>query len=288
MDKNDRMRMSRAASTTRAPSPRLLIALLLSAAGFSAFAQQPEAASAPEAAAASAAPAVAPAPPVVRPKPIAPQATPIASALAPAPTWDSLTPDQQALLAPLQRDWAKLGPTQRSKWLNATPMLATLPQPELARLHERMRDWARLTPAERRDARVGFQVAKQVNAEQRQAKWEAYQALTPEQRQQLVDKAAARRHAQTTAASPTPKPLAAQPKSNIVPAAPKLVAPLPVTGGLIQAKPGATTVLITRSPHLPSHHVAGETKVVADPSLVDPKTLLPKSLKAQAASASGS
>lgn len=286
MDKNDRMRMSRAVLTTRTPSPRLLIALLLSAAGLSAFAQQPpEAASAPEAAAASA-PTAAPA--VVRPKPLAPQATPVASALAPAPTWDTLTPDQQALLAPLQRDWAKLGPTQRSKWLNATPMLATLPQPELARLHERMRDWAKLTPAERRDARVGFQVAKQVDAEQRQAKWEAYQALSPEKRQQLADKAAARRHAQITAASPAPKPLAAQPKSNIVPEVPKLVAPLPVTGGLVQARPGATTVLITRAPRPPSHHVAGEAKVVADPSLVDPKTLLPKSLKALPASAAGS
>jgi len=293
MDKNDRMRMSRAAPTTRAPSPRLLIALLLSAAGLSAFAQAPDAASAPEAAAASTAAVATPAPPVVRPKVRAqPPATPVASALAPAPTWDMLTPDQQQLLAPLQRDWPKLGPTQRSKWLNATPMLATLPQPELARLHERMRDWARLTPAERRDARVGFQVAKQVDAEQRQAKWEAYQALSPEKRQQLADKAAARRHGQTTAASLAPKPLAAAPKSNIVPAAPKLVAPLAVTGGLIQARPGATTVLITSLPHLPSHHMAGEAKVVADPSLVDPKTLLPKSLKAPSApapaSASGS
>jgi hypothetical protein len=230
-----------------------------------------------------------PAPPAVHPKVrVQPPATPIASALAPAPTWDMLTPDQQQLLAPLQRDWSKLGPTQRSKWLNATPMLATLPQPELARLHERMRDWAKLTPAERRDARVGFQVAKQVDAEQRQAKWEAYQALSPEKRQQLADKAAARRQAQTMAASPSPKPLAAAPKSNIVPAAPKLVAPLAVTGGLIQAKPGATTVLITSLPRLPSHHTAGESKVVADPNLVDPKTLLPKSLKAPSAPASAS
>lgn len=278
------MRMSRVVPTTRAALPRLLIALLLSAAGLRAFAQLPDAASAPlPEPAASVAPAT-PAPRPAVPAPKAP-AVPVASALAPAPTWTSLTPTQRQLLAPLEADWPHLGPTQRSKWLNATPMLATLPPPELARLHERMRDWAKLTPAERRDARVGFQVAKQVDAEQRQAKWEAYQALTPEQRQALVDKAAARRKAQRTAAGPVAKPLAAQPKSNIVPATPRLVAPVAVTGGLIQAKPGATTVLITHALRLPSHQVAGESKVVADPDLVDPKTLLPKPPRAPSASA---
>lgn len=149
-----------------------------------------------------------------------------------------------------------------------------------------MRDWAHLTPTERADARVGFQVARQVDADQRLAKWEAYQALPAEKRQELADKAAARRQAQTRAKAPgtTAKPLVAAPKSNIVPPAPKMVAPVPVAGSLIQAKPGATTVLITRGLELPPHHAAGQAKVVADPALVDPKTLLPKSLKAPAAS----
>lgn len=273
MVKNDRMRMSRAARTPPA-SLRLLMALLLSAAGFSAFAQAQEAASAPEAAAASATAPTTPAP-VARP---ARAMAPPVSVLGAAPSWQTLTPAQRELLAPLAKDWDKLGPNQRSKWLNATPRLATLPAPELARLHERMRDWAHLTPGERVDARIGFQVAKQVDAEERQAKWEAYQALPAEKRQELAEKAVARRQAK--AASPAPKaPLPAGPKSNIVPAAPKLVTPVPVAGSLVQAKPGATTVLITRGLALPAHHAAGETKVVADPSLVDPKTLLPKSQK---------
>lgn len=272
MGKNDRMRMTRAALTPAAPSSQLLITLLLCSAGFSAFAQAPEAASAPETTVA--APAVRPQAPVMPP----------VSALAAAPNWQALTPAQRELLAPLAKDWDALGPNQRSKWLNATPRLATLPPPELARLHERMRDWAHLTPGERVDARIGFQVAKQVDAEQRQAKWEAYQALPPEKRQELTDKAVARRQAQPKATGPVSKPLAASPKSNIVPAAPRLVTQTPVTGSLVQAKPGATTVLITRGLVLPSHHAAGETKIVADPSLVDPKTLLPKSSKAQPAS----
>lgn len=269
--------MTRAALTRTAAPTRLLMTLLLGAAGFSAFAQAPEAASAPDAAPASAPAAI------VTPVPVARPVLPPMSALATAPAWQLLTPVQRDLLAPLANDWDKLGPTQRSKWLNATPRLAALPAPELARLHERMRDWAHLTPSERANARISFQVAKEVDAEQRQAKWEAYQALPPEKRQELADKAAARRQAQGKAAGPNPKPLVAAPKSNIVPAAPKLVAPIAVTGSLIQAKPGATTVLITRGLALPSHHAAGEAKVVADPALVDPKTLLPKSLKAPAA-----
>lgn len=269
--------MTRAALAPAVSLSRLLTTLLLSAAGFSAFAQAPEAASAPEATQAPpAASAPAPAPAARPPAPVLPPV----SALAAAPTWQTLTPAQRELLAPLANDWDKLGPTQRSKWLNATPRLAALPAPELARLHERMRDWAHLTPSERANARISFQVAKQVDAEQRQAKWEAYQALPPEKRQELADKAAARRQAQTKATGPQAKPFAAAPKSNIVPAAPKLVAPVAVTGSLIQAKPGATTVLINRGLALPSHHAAGEAKVVADPALVDPKTLLPKSLKA--------
>ncbi|MDR7268440.1 hypothetical protein J2X20_001069 [Pelomonas saccharophila] len=255
------------------------MALLLVAAGFSAFAQAQEAASAPEAAASAPAPVAAPA----KPRPATTVMPPV-SALAAVPNWQSLTPTQRELLAPLAKDWDKLGPNQRSKWLNATPRLATLPEPELARLHERMRDWAYLTPAERVDARVSFQVAKQVDAEERQAKWEAYQALPPEKRQELADKAVARRQAKASAPTPKP-PVAAGPKSNIVPAAPKMVTPVPVAGSLVQAKPGATTVLITRGLARPAHHAAGEAKVVADPSLVDPKTLLPKSLKAPPASA---
>ncbi|MBI3348986.1 MAG: DUF3106 domain-containing protein [Burkholderiales bacterium] len=273
------MRMTRAATTLPPTPPRLLIALLLSAAGLCAFAQTPETPAAPEPAASVAAPVVA-----AKPQPLAKPAVPT---LAAPPAWAGLTPGQQALLAPLANDWNGISATQRSKWLSATPTLATLPAPELARVHDRMREWARLTPIERQNARIGFQVAKQVDAEQRQAKWEAYQALTPEERQALNDKGTARRQAQATPPVRPAKKLEAQPKSNIVPAAPKLLPATAVAGSLIQAKPGATTVLMTRGPALPGHHSAGEAKVVADPALVDPKTLLPKSLKAPSASTPG-
>ena len=284
MGKNDRMRMTRAAPTRPAPLPRLLLALLLSAAGFSAFAQGTDTVAAPETAASVAAN---PAAPAVKPRPLAKPVAPAALSTPPA-TWAGLTPKQQALLAPLERDWAGIEDSQRSKWLSATPTLATMSGEEIKRVHDRMRDWTRLSPSERVSARIGFQVARQLTAEQRQARWEAYQALPLAERQALADKALARRQAQAAAPVRAPKALAAQPKSNIVPAAPKLVAPTVVTGSVVQAKPGATTVLMTRNVTLPRHQVAGQTKVIADPALVDPNTLLPRIRKAPPASAPGS
>ncbi|KQY88722.1 DUF3106 domain-containing protein [Pelomonas sp. Root1444] len=278
------MRMTRAASTRPAPLPRLLLALLLSAAGFSAFAQASDAATAPDAAASAAANPVAPA---SKARPLAKPVAPAALSTPPA-TWSGLTPKQQALLAPLERDWAGIEDSQRSKWLSATPTLATMSGEEIKRVHDRMRDWSRLSPAERVNARIGFQVARQLTAEQREARWEAYQALPLAERQALADKAIARRQAQAAAPVRAPKALAAQPKSNIVPAAPKLVAPTAVTGSLVQAKPGATTVLMTRAVAVPRHQVAGQAKVIADPDLVDPNTLLPRIRKTPPASAPGS
>lgn len=248
----------------------LLPTLLLGAAGLSAFAQPPEtAASAPPANATSAQVRRAAAP------------RPTTSALAPAPTWAQLTPAQRELLAPLSADWDQLSAEQRTKWLNATPLLAGLPTPDLERVHERMRGWSRLTPAERLNARVAFQATRQMlDDERRRAKWEAYQALPPEKRKELAEKAAARRKAQAAAALEK-KHLDSHAKSNIVPATPKLLTPVPAAGGLIQARPGATTVLINRTDRRPPpHQVAGQPKVVADPALVDPRTLLPRSLQA--------
>lgn len=282
MRKTDRMPMTSRVARPSAPCFSLLTALLLCAAGFSAFAQPADTASAPEPAASAALPAATPA---SRLKPLAKPATPTALSAPPAQWWSQLTPKQQALLAPLERDWASIEDSQRRKWLSATPTLATMSGEEIKRVHDRMRDWARLSPTERQNARISFQVARQLTAAQRQARWEAYQALPPEERRALADKALARRQAQSSTPAPVPKSLAALPKSNVVPAAPKLVTPVPVAGSLAQAKPGATTVLITRDLIQPRHQTAGQMKLVTDPALVDPRTLLPRARTTPPASA---
>lgn len=274
MRKNDRMRMTRAALTPPA-LVRLSMALLLGVAGFSAFAQATDAASAPEPASSMAMPAPQPAEPAQaasRPRRLSKPVAPSALSTPPA-TWSGLTPKQQVLLAPLERDWPEISDTQRSKWLSATPTLATMSGEEIKRVHDRIRDWTFLSGSERLNARIGFQVTRQLTAEQRQARWEAYQALPAEERKALAEKAMARRQALAAAPARAAKPLV-PPKSSAMPAPPRLVAPALVTSTLVQAKPGATTVLITRDLAKPRRQAAPSPKV-ADPSQLDPHTLLP-------------
>ncbi len=192
-----------------------------------------------------------------------------------APTWLILSPAQKAALLPLERDWDSLEDSNRSKWLRIANRFSAMPAEEQNRLHERMRAWARSSPSERQQARITFQAAQQMAADERQAKWEAYQALPPEKRQELADKAAQKREAK-----PPARRVAANdgpaPKSNLVPAALKGQAVKAVTPSILQAKPGATTVFINQIKTMPAHQQAGQTKVFADPDLVDSKTLLPK------------
>jgi hypothetical protein len=202
------------------------------------------------------------------------------SSLEAAPEWLGLTPAQRQALAPLEHEWAGMDATQRSKWLEIAPRFAALPEAKRERLHERMRDWVTLSPLERQQARVGYRWAQQVNnADDRAAKWEAYQALPPEKRRELAEKAAHKQAAHACASGAkcgATADLEAKPKSNLVPPLPRPTPPKAVAPSVVQAKPGATTVLITQATIPPAHQQAGQTKVWADPELVDSKTLLPK------------
>jgi len=234
---------------------------------------QPAGAQAPEpsADAASAVPASPAASAVAKPLPAG-----TAAGLLGIGSWQALSPAQRSALAPLQQEWDKLDSSRRGKWLEVAARFHTLPADEQARIRERMIEWTKLSPIERQQARVGFQSTPQLKNNELQAKWEAYQALPPERRQALVDRASQKT---LPAASTAPGGKAAAPlslaKSNLVPA--PSVAPITaVAPSILQARPGATTVLITQVKTLPAHQTAGQPKVLADPSLVDPKTLLPK------------
>lgn len=202
-----------------------------------------------------------------------------AVAAADSTDWATLTPGQQKALAPLSRDWGNIEIPRRAKWLEVAAKFPSMPKEEQARVQARMADWARLTPAERSRARLQFQEVRQVPADERQAKWEAYQALPEEQRHALAQ--TAKRSAKTAASAPPgASKLAAaggppEAKRNLV----QTAAPTPtraVTPTAQQAKPGATTTAITARPQLPAHQQAGLPKIAATPGFVDPSTLLPK------------
>jgi hypothetical protein len=197
------------------------------------------------------------------------------------PSWASLTPAQRQALAPLQRDWASIDEQRKQKWLEVAARFPTMPADERTRVQQRMADWARLTPAERTRARLQFQEARQLPAEERQARWQAYQALPEEQRKTLAQRArpaAAPTRAEAgpaNARAPAADLAATSAKRNIVEPTPA-PAKRPVLPTVVQARPGATTTSIVKPVQPPPHHQAGLPKIAAQPGYVDPATLLPK------------
>ena len=204
----------------------------------------------------------------------------LAWAAGPAPSagWAALTPAQRQALAPLERDWGSIDAQRRAKWLDVANRFPTMPAEDRERLHARMAEWARLTPAERSTARLQFQEARGVSASERQAQWQAYQALPEADRQALV--ARAKRPAKAASAA-TPGAQVAQSsddtagKRNLVQSTvtPRARA---VTPTAQQARPGATTTTMTTRPLPPVHNQAGLPKIAATPGFVNPSTLLPQ------------
>ncbi|MGM9485755.1 DUF3106 domain-containing protein [Ideonella sp. YS5] len=207
----------------------------------------------------------------------------LAAAQGPAggPAWTELSPDQQTALAPLKNDWNSLDTGRKQKWLEVASRFGSMKPERQERVRERMTEWARLSPSQRTEARVNYQQSKQLPPEDRQARWEAYQALSPEERAALA--ARARPPVNTAPSSPAQAlrraPVDAQlPKSNIVAPNRAVVPPLkPVAPTVVQGNPGATTTLVTATPKPPPHQQPGQPKIAATPKLVDKTTLLPKS-----------
>lgn len=198
--------------------------------------------------------------------------------------WTSLTPAQRQALKPLERDWPSIDGPRKNKWLEIAGRYPSMAAQDQERLQARMAEWARMTPQERTQTRLQFQDAKQVPAQDRQASWEAYQALPEDERRELANRG---KPVAAAASAPAGKPVqsqragpaaggAAQPKSNAVPEATAAAPPKPVAPSVVQARPGATTTLITKTPAPPAHQPSGGPKIAATSDYVDKKTLLPQ------------
>lgn len=189
--------------------------------------------------------------------------------------WSQLSPSQQTALRPLQQQWAEIDAPRKQKWVEIAGRFPTMPPAEQARVQARMSEWARLTPSQRRDARMNYQAAQQVPAENRQKRWQAYQELPVEQRRQLATPVPPAPERRPPAARPSVND-APQAKSNIVPNPSHAAAPRPVAPTIVQAKPGATTSLMGSKPTPPAHQQTGMPKIAATPGFVDKATLLPQ------------
>jgi hypothetical protein len=137
-----------------------------------------------------------------------------------------------------------------------------------------MSEWARLTPDQRGRARLSFQEAKQLPPQQRQERWEAYQALPEGERKALAERA--RPRTEKAAASASAPGLVAKQNLEVGRRA-RAVGVKPVAPTIVQAQPGATTTLMTRRPTPPAYQVPGVSKIAAAADKVDRTTLLPQS-----------
>jgi hypothetical protein len=132
-------------------------------------------------------PSPASAPVVTAPAPVA-RPTPLASAANNASTiaWNSLSAQQQVALQPLQSDWNNLNDQQKRKWLSISANFSRMAVGEQAKLHERMAQWAALSPRQRELARLNYGEVQKMSPQRKNEKWEAYQALTPTDKQKLA------------------------------------------------------------------------------------------------------
>ncbi len=224
-----------------------------------------------------------------QPKPAAAASAVARSSAAPkpgaGPAWSELEPSEQVALRPLQNDWASIDELGKRKWRRIAERYPEMNAADQERLQERMTQWAKLTPQERGKVRSQYLEAKKVPASSRQADWKAYQALSPDERKALAARgttapnatgksmeatahsAAAKRNAPHAAnassagvAAPTPAPKPAK----------------PATPTIIQAAPGATTVLITKHRASGAAPATGSAKIAVSPDVVDKSTLLPQ------------
>jgi len=145
---------------------------------------------------------------------VAPSAAKSNGRAATKPFWSDLTMAQQQALAPLSAKWNTVSEAQKRKWLALSENYPRMSGAEQDKLHSRMTEWAALSPQQRTQARLNFAETQQLSPNDKRAKWEAYQALSPEEKHKLA--AGAAKPPQTAAAvKPVgPDRLAVVPRGN--------------------------------------------------------------------------
>ena len=126
-------------------------------------------------------------------------------------SWRALTPVQQQTLQPLAGKWDSLLDAQKRKWLDISKGYLSLSPEGQAIMHARMTEWVALSPKQRAQARLNFgqttELSKALTSEEKNAKWDAYQLLSTEEKKKLAAAAVARKPA---GAAPAARPVAPQ------------------------------------------------------------------------------
>ncbi len=119
--------------------------------------------------------------------------------------WNELSPDQQQSLSPLAPHWNGLHAAQKRKWIALSRNYDSMSPDDQALLHSRMTEWAALSAQDRTRARLNFaEVKRLAPQEERKAKWEAYQALSDEEKRKLAERAGSRPPSAAAPVRPVP------------------------------------------------------------------------------------
>jgi hypothetical protein len=164
------------------------------------------------------------------------------------PAWQDLTPSQQLSLQPLAATWNTLGEAPKRKWIAIAMNYPTLAPAEQEKLHSRMTEWVSLSHQQRAQARLNFAESKQLSPSQKAATWQAYQALSPEDRKKL-------------AISATPKPTGAAAPAKPVP--PQKLTAVPVT----RQTPAQTPKVSTANPAVNRNTLLPRQQPPVEPAL---------------------
>ncbi len=119
-------------------------------------------------------------------------------------TWKQLSAEQRLALAPLSAQWNNISELQKSKWLVLSQNFSKLSEAEQRKLHERMTDWATLSPQQRTRARLNFAETKDLTPEEKEALWQAYQALSSDEKKSLARSAPSGFRGAAAAVKPVP------------------------------------------------------------------------------------
>ena len=146
------------------------------------------------------------------------QAAPNAPTADAEPRWEQLNAAEQQSLLPLASIWSGLSQGHRRKWLALAKNYPAMGDADREKLQSRMAEWAALKPKEREQARLNFAQTKKLPPDARAATWEAYQALTEEERRALLDTAPKKPSGAAIAAKPVaPSKLAEVPVTRKTP-----------------------------------------------------------------------
>lgn len=158
------------------------------------------------------------------------------------PVWRELSPSQQKALTPLSAPWDTLSEAQKRKWIALSANYPKMSGEEQAKLHSRMTEWVSLSSQQRSAARLNYGETKEISPDDKKAKWEAYQALPPEEKKKL--------------AAGAQKP--------------------PATGAAVKPVPQEKLASVPKPRASAAAHAGKTPRIAAGPNQVDHNTLLPQ------------